>query len=216
MLDSMVVIIIVYIILVFVIFKIIFKFGSPIIKGKVGEDRIEKFIKKYDANSKVLRNLYIPINSHDTTEIDLLWITTKGIIVIESKNYNGWIFGNEKSKYWMQIIYNNKQKFYNPVVQNRIHIDSIKKIVNLNTKCFSIVIFSNNCTLKDITINSKDTYVMQFAEFKNTINLINSSNDDIFNDISINEIYLKLVKFEKKNLEASIIMKHDNYIKAKK
>lgn len=30
----------------------------------------------------------------------MLFITQKGIFVIENKNYSGWIFGNESDRYW--------------------------------------------------------------------------------------------------------------------
>ena len=34
----------------------------------------------------------------ETSEVDLIFITQKGIFVFESKNYSGWIFGDEKSR----------------------------------------------------------------------------------------------------------------------
>ena len=51
----------------------------------------------------VLKNLYLPMKGK-TTEIDLLMIHEKGIFVFESKNYSGWIFGNEKYKMWTQTL----------------------------------------------------------------------------------------------------------------
>lgn len=49
------------------------------------------------------------------TEVDLIYINTSGIYVIESKNYSGWIFGDFKQKYWTQTFKTEKHKFYNPV-----------------------------------------------------------------------------------------------------
>lgn len=37
---------------------------------------------------KVLRNVYIPKDNNETSEIDVLFITQKGIFVIESKESN--------------------------------------------------------------------------------------------------------------------------------
>ena len=51
-------------------------------------------VKGYNGN--ILHNLYIPYNNGKTSEIDILFITKKGIFVIESKNYSGWIYGSEK------------------------------------------------------------------------------------------------------------------------
>ena len=52
-------------------------------------------VRLFGRNGKVLRNVYIPKEDGETTEIDLLFITAKGIFVLESKNYSGWIFGSE-------------------------------------------------------------------------------------------------------------------------
>jgi hypothetical protein len=54
-----------------------------------------------------------------TTEIDLIMIDETGIYVFESKNYSGWIFGDEKRKNWVQTLENRqKNYFYNPIWQN--------------------------------------------------------------------------------------------------
>lgn len=37
-------------------------------------------------------------------EIDMIMLCQKGIYVIENKNYSGWIFGDEKSKNWCEIL----------------------------------------------------------------------------------------------------------------
>ncbi len=42
--------------------------------------------------------------SGGTTEIDLLLIHPKGLFVFESKNYSGWIFGNEVYQNWTQTL----------------------------------------------------------------------------------------------------------------
>lgn len=38
--------------------------------------------------------------------------------VIETKNYQGWIFGTIKQPQWTQQIYRHKRKFQNPLHQN--------------------------------------------------------------------------------------------------
>ena len=48
-----------------------------------------------------------------TTEIDLLMLHEKGIFVIESKYYSGWIFGSEDQLKWTQCFRNGrKEHFY--------------------------------------------------------------------------------------------------------
>ena len=63
----------------------------------------------------------MPRDDGETTEIDVLMLHTSGIYVFESKNYSGWIFGDEKSKTWTQTLPNGrgrraqKERFLNPI-----------------------------------------------------------------------------------------------------
>lgn len=77
--------------------------GKDAVNGKVGEAytaRELKLLNLLGRKGKVLRNVYIPKDNNETSEIDVLFITQKGIFVIESKNYSGWIFGSEKQYKW--------------------------------------------------------------------------------------------------------------------
>lgn len=80
--------------------------------GKHGEKLTErelKWVKLFGRKGKTLRNIYLPKDNGETSEVDLIYITQKGIFVFESKNYSGWIFGDEKSKNWTAML-PNKQK----------------------------------------------------------------------------------------------------------
>ncbi|MCR4761760.1 MAG: NERD domain-containing protein [Oscillospiraceae bacterium] len=94
--------------------------------GQYGEDLtadVLKWSKRFGYKGAMLRNVFIPKENGETSEIDLLYITQKGIFVIESKNYSGWIFGNGNDQYWTQSLPNKqKKRFYNPMKQNRTHI----------------------------------------------------------------------------------------------
>lgn len=60
-----------------------------------------------------------------STQIDHLLISRFGIFVIETKNINGWIFGNEQSRQWTQSLYGKKYKFQNPLHQNYRHTKAL-------------------------------------------------------------------------------------------
>ena len=120
-------------------------------KGKFGEYDIYRRLRQQEnLGGKFLFNLYIPKEKDKITEIDVLLINTKGIFVIESKNYSGWIFGDKNSRRWVQMLlygYGQKQKnyFYNPILQNKTHIEYLKKIVKLDIPMYSIIVFSDEC-----------------------------------------------------------------------
>ena len=96
-------------------------------------------------------------------EIDVMFICQKGIFVFESKNYSGWIFGNEKDQYWTaSLAGGQKNRFYNPIKQNRTHLKWLSNYLNafdLEVPLFSVIVFSKRCELKKITTFSSDINV---------------------------------------------------------
>lgn len=100
---------------------------------------------------KVMQNLYIP-NKGKTTEVDVLVIHEKGIFVLESKNYSGWIFGSEEQPKWMQRLPNGqKNQFFNPIKQNRIHIRALSEFLEIPEEdMMSCIVFSERCELKKV------------------------------------------------------------------
>ena len=76
---------------------------------------------------QILRNVYIPTTDGKTSEIDLLVVSRKGLLVFECKNYAGNIYGDMKRKKWIQYLGKQKNFFYNPFLQNRNHVKHLKK-----------------------------------------------------------------------------------------
>jgi hypothetical protein len=139
--------------------------GKEKLRGKYGERKTRselRFLKLFGRDGKILKNIYVPKSEGGTTEIDNLFITRKGIFVLETKNYSGWIFGNEKDYQWTQSFSNGKkQRFYNPILQNRSHIKHLTAYLEKKIPYYSIIVFlDNGCKLKKITVTSPDVYVV--------------------------------------------------------
>jgi len=119
------------------------------LKGAIGEDYIHGILLKFPSSNRILRNIYVPIKEGNNVEIDLIYITEVGIYVMESKNYSGWIFGNDQQKYWTQTLKSGeKYRFYNPVWQNEGHIRALSQYLQVDPGLFrSYIIFSNRCTI---------------------------------------------------------------------
>ena len=91
---------------------------------------------------------------------------------IETKNLNGWIFGSRNSKMWMQQIFNKKHQFYNPIKQNRSHINYLNAYIYDSFPVYSIIVFSDRCTLKSVNVTSPDIKVInRFILFSPLFNL---------------------------------------------
>lgn len=133
--------------------------------GSYGEYLIYKKLRHHEmAGGKFLFNLYVPAPNGQNSEIDVLLITSKGLFVFESKNFSGWIFGNEAHKNWTQMLpqglgRSRKISFYNPVMQNGSHITHLRNYIAQDIPIWSIIVFSDRCTLKSITLNSDNVHV---------------------------------------------------------
>ncbi|MCB5213585.1 NERD domain-containing protein [Rheinheimera aquimaris] len=117
------------------------------IKGALAERVLHKvLVKELPASYQHYRNLVIPTEQGDLTEIDHLVVSAYGIFVIEVKNYRGWIFGGEKQPRWTVQRFRSKHQFMNPLHQNYKHTEAIKHVLGLNGKdsdaVHSIVAFS--------------------------------------------------------------------------
>lgn len=180
--------------------------------GSYGEYLIyEKLAFLENEGSKFLFNAYLPIYEDKYTEMDVCMINKAGIFVFESKNYSGWIFGSESQRHWYQTLPKgrrgiNKESFFNPVMQNRTHMNAIKKIVGTNIPMYSIIVFSDRCIFKNIDVTAKDTHIIHRYDLKNTILNICNNTTYSLSENDINELYQKLVSYT--NVSESIKQQH--------
>ncbi len=135
-----------------VLFFILKKTLKPKIKGSVGEFKVNTRLNFLGSNYIVMKDLILNSSNGYTSQIDEIVLSEYGIFVIETKNYKGWIFGNEKSENWTQVLYKEKHSFRNPVKQNWSHIYTLKNVLKdfPSIKYYPIVVFSGNATLKKI------------------------------------------------------------------
>lgn len=119
------------------------------VKGHQGEEIVTDILNRLGREKySIYDDLYVPTQDGKSTQIDHIVTSPYGIFVIETKNYSGWIFGNEKSRYWTQVIYQRKDRFFNPVWQNAGHIKALKNYLHLEKSLFtSIIAFSRQSTL---------------------------------------------------------------------
>jgi len=166
--------------------------------GKYGEKLTErelKWVKLLGRDGKILRNVYLPKGegSEETSEVDVIFITQKGIFVFESKNYSGWIFGNERDTLWTATLANgDRNKFYNPILQNKTHIKWMREFVGDKIPLFSIIVFSERCELKKITMESMDVEVIQRDQTHATVRDIWDRNPDVLTKEEVTALYEKL------------------------
>lgn len=161
---------------------------SPWLKGAMGERQVKRLIKKR-LNPSIYRefsNIIVPIDG-GTTQIDHVYVCPFGVLVIETKNMSGWIFGGKNQAQWTQIIYRSKVKFQNPLRQNYLHIKALEPLLGLPIRCFkSIVVFAGDCTFKTEMPDEVRTT-------SDLIEYIHSIGTQIFSDAQVNEICDRII-----------------------
>ena len=167
-------------------------------KGFRGEYMCYKTLKKIESYQRILVNVYLPIDKNKTTEIDLIYICNTGINVLESKNYGGWIFGDENSQNWTQTFKNGSRKsFLNPIRQNKNHIKHLKSYLsNYEDHYFSsIIVFGQECKLKRIELKSKNSIVTKRWKLFKTLKNKSKHSAISLSNYEVDEIYVKLKQF---------------------
>jgi len=125
-------------------------FFRPRIKGWVGELKT-KLSDKIFLDPKVYKrfdNLIIEDES-GSTQIDHIIVSKYGIFVVETKDWTGWIYGDERASKWTLNIFGNKKQIQNPLHQNYGHRMSLSKYLNIDdAKIRSIVMVWGDCKFK--------------------------------------------------------------------
>ena len=168
--------------------------------GRRGERLTERELNLVDLfgrKGKVLKNLYVPVVDGKTSEIDLIYITQKGIFVLESKNYTGWIFGDEDQPYWTAMLPNKqKNRFYNPILQNKTHIKRLQEYLsadNVSVPMFSLVVFSERCELKKVTVSSGMSRVVKRDRLYAAVRKIWDASPDVLSPDEVEVLYNRLL-----------------------
>ncbi|NNM86418.1 MAG: NERD domain-containing protein [Phycisphaerales bacterium] len=96
----------------------------------------------------LINNVTLP-TSDGTSQIDHILVCRTGVYVIETKHYQGWIFGEVSQPRWMQVLYRRKSQFQNPLRQNQGHVRALKACLKMpGVPITSLVVFTGKATFK--------------------------------------------------------------------
>lgn len=170
-------------------------------KGEIGEYKIDIQLSQFPKNYKVLSDIMVenPKSISGYSQIDHVVLTPYGLFVIETKNYQGTIYGGEQRKTW---LVNGKFKMMNPLIQNYGHVQALKQCIDqkYTHAMYSLVTFTKRCTLKigeNIReISSKamviyDVYLTETIHRKTSLARL-QHDKPIYTDEDIEHIYQKI------------------------
>ena len=143
---------------ILVVAVLILFFRSSKGKGVMGEYRVKNTLTRLFGKHGVVFNGFICVdesfhNEEDadqqrTVEIDHIVVCDRGVLVIETKNYAGEIYGRVEDREWTQVLGNGnvRNKMHSPVFQNETHCHFVRKIIGGSIPLRSIIVFVNNNT----------------------------------------------------------------------
>lgn len=183
--------------------------------GIKGEKKVAKKLYSFSSirGFKVINDIYFPLYDK-TTQVDHVLIGFFGILVIETKNLSGEVYGDPKKQDWLHIMggknREKKHKLYNPLLQNQTHIDCIRHILGkeniYNIQMESLVVFANTKLqlfipkkLPIITINKLSKYLRHDRFQKD-------------NNIDVDLIYNTLMKY--KTVDKKLLSRHNKNVKS--
>ncbi|MGM9764022.1 MAG: nuclease-related domain-containing protein [Candidatus Cryptobacteroides sp.] len=148
-------------------------------RGTRSERRlVVKMLKQGVHPKAIFHDLYLQKKNGEYSQIDIVVATPQGLLAIEVKDYSGWLFGNEGQKYWTQVLNFGKEKhrFYNPLMQNEGHIKTLREQSEqfASLPIYNVVVFDGNCTLKNISYMSDNTFVGYASQIKYVLKQLNT------------------------------------------
>lgn len=137
-----------------------------------------------------------------TTQIDHVVVSKYGVFTIETKNYRGEIYGDDKRQEWTQLIvtevtyakkwwktytYVTKNHFYNPVKQSLGHAFRIKELLTEfpYVKIVPIVVFTGDAMLGNVESKHHVIYEENLLEVINEYKTTYLTDNDVQRVVSI-------------------------------
>lgn len=182
------------------------QFGEYLTKYALGNNNLTGYLK-------ILCNIYVPYRAK-TSEIDVIMIHEKGIFVFESKNYSGWIFGSAEQKNWTQCLKGGKKyQFYNPILQNKTHINALSNYLKISKEEFkSYILFSDHCELKKVPTCCEEYIILNRGNLLKNIRKDLKNRNNVYSKENVDNLYetlfpLSQVSDEEKKKHISNIKK---------
>jgi hypothetical protein len=96
------------------------------LRGTVGELQVAGVLDRIGMDA--LHDVVLPDGRGGLTQVDHLVLTAAGILVVETKNYGGMIFGRGGEPTWTQRVGRQTHAFQNPLRQNHLHVQAVRAL----------------------------------------------------------------------------------------
>ncbi|HAT1685170.1 TPA: NERD domain-containing protein [Klebsiella oxytoca] len=121
---------------------------SRYVKGIFGEKVLSAILRNRCGEACIVfDDITLAVAAGDTTQVDHIVISPAGIFIIETKCYQGLIYGRAADREWTQKIFRRSYRFQNPFRQNYKHVKAVQAIFpDIQPGCIhSLVLMSGGC-----------------------------------------------------------------------
>lgn len=137
-----------------------------IVTARVGGMRIRRVLTARSAD--VLHNFILPGAFGGLVKIDHAILTAGGILCIQTKHYNGIVFGGEDEPQWTNVDGTQRRRFLNPLIQNEGRTRALQKVVP-DVPVANLVVFTGRVDFPTppppnvIRVAQLDSYIAKFV-----------------------------------------------------
>jgi hypothetical protein len=137
-----------------------------LVTGWIGAFRIRRALTKRSPD--ILHDFILPGAYGGLTKIDHAILTAGGILCIQTKHYNGIVFGGDEEAQWTNVDGTIRRRFLNPLIQNEGRTRALQKIVP-NVPVANLIVFTGNVDFPTpppknvIRVAQVDSYIAKFV-----------------------------------------------------
>lgn len=132
----------------------------------VGTLRIRRVLKQRSPD--VLHDFILPGAYGGLTKVDHAILTAGGILCIQTKHYNGIVFGSEDEAQWSNVDGTVKRRFLNPLIQNEGRTRALRNVLP-DVPVANLIVFTGNVEFPSaapknvIRVSELDSYIAKFV-----------------------------------------------------
>lgn len=136
------------------------------VTAKLGQSRIRTALAKRSPD--VLHDFILPGAYGGLAKVDHAILTAGGILCIQTKHFNGVVFGGEDEAQWTTVDGIRRRRFLNPLIQNEGRTRALQKVVP-DVPVANVVIFSGNVEFTTpppknvIHVDQLESYIAKFV-----------------------------------------------------
>ena len=152
--------------LLILVFRSTARHVMRIVTGRIGAFRIRRVLEARSPD--VLHDFILPGAYGGLTKIDHTILTAGGILCIQTKQYNGIVFGAEDEAQWTNVDGTLRRRFLNPMIQNEGRARALRNVVP-DVPVANVVVFTGTVEFPTppprnvIRVAALDSFIAKFV-----------------------------------------------------